>query len=185
MSEGRYDLTVDLPTPPAGDYELRFGITSIYNLCKGPFHVNGVQLGDTVTLASDQLEVTWNALGWQWGLPRDEQLAADRQLRQNGWLRGPREWRCCSLGQNSWLEVATEENSRPLSDCVGCVRRILGRFHADGRTPLRLRIQSIPYTTPVTEQNKYPESHNKAITLDYIELCPTWIADNEEVPEDL
>lgn len=71
-------------------------------------------------------------------------------------------------------------------------RAIAGRFHSDGRHAPILRIESIPYSASeykeVTGSQTYDGLNADApvtrpVMLDYIELCPVWIADNEEIPE--
>ncbi len=176
------DLNLHLPMLPEGDYELRLGTVSMINVTEGLFTLNGVQLGDTVKLSSSQTRAEWEALGWRTGLPEEEQRAADRELRANGWMRGVKEWRICTMGQNSGQTVATPENSMPMCDAVGLGRRILGRFHSDGRTPLQLRIQSIPYIGD--EKENHLREHYRHFSLDFLEVCPTWIVDNEEIPEE-
>lgn len=180
-SDTAYDLTLGLPMLPEGDYELRLGVTTIIDVTKGLFSMNGVQLGDTVKLSSSQRRDEWETLGWRTGLPEDEQRAADRELRANGWIRGVREFRFCTMGQNSGQTVATPTNSMAMCDAVGVGRRILGRFHSDGRTPLQLRIQSIPYMGDEVDR---PKEHYRHFALDFLELCPTWIVDNKEIPEE-
>lgn len=176
------DFSLHLPMLPEGDYELRLGTVAMMNVTEGLFTLNGVQLGDTVKLSSSQTRAEWEALGWRTGLPEEEQRAADRELRANGWMRGVKEWRICTMGQNSGQTVATPENSMPMCDAVGLGRRILGRFHSDGRTPLQLRIQSIPYKGD--EKDNHLREHYRHFSLDFLEVCPTWIVDNEEIPEE-
>lgn len=176
------DFSLHLPMLPEGDYELRLGTVAMISSTKGLFTLNEVQLGDTVKLSSSQTRAEWEALGWRTGLPEDEQRAADRELRANGWMRGAKEWRICTMGQNSGQTVATPENSMPMCDAVGLGRCILGRFHSNGRTPLQLRIQSIPYIGD--EQGQALREHYRHFPLDFLEVCPTWIVDNEEIPEE-
>lgn len=167
---GRSTIKVKLPPLPKGEWELRYGVVPEMPYHNTVFSINGEMLGDTLkTLSANRrsAQSVLDSLGWRKGLPRDEQIAADRQLRQSGWMRGPAEYATCVTGEGS-AKMRTDDNSCPMCD-IHIVRRILGRIRSDGRTPLWLTIEAIR-----------DKDYYRSIQYDYLEFCPASMAEDDE-----
>lgn len=191
--EGACDVSFTLPALPEGDYELRFGQCAIPRSPRVRFSIDGIVLADSVDFCNWNDQVYAERTGWQPYATESAEVQVRHEMRNRGWMRGPRER---ALPHNTTTIDDDYEpsaaNSEPMSIAVRNCRAIVGRFHSDGRHASTLRIESLPYTYKeyysVTGRSysgidgDAPVS--RPISLDYLELCPVWIADNEEIPED-
>lgn len=173
-----FEVAMKLPPLPEGDWELRYGMCFPLAglLAKVVFRINDVAVGDTLVAeeyVGEKAESNIERFGWRDGLPADEQAAANRELRSHGWMKAPAEYATSTTCEN----YRSDENSLAMSHQKELLRRIVGRVHSDGQTPIWLTVQMITYGEMY--HWKY-----RPVQFDYIECCPTWIADSEEIPED-
>lgn len=189
--QGRCDLTLALPALPEGDYELRFGTTMYARSPRVRFSLDGVLLADSVDFQNINDKQLEERIGWKDYTTDSAEVYVRREMRSRGWMRGPKERALCTIGAGAQYDEPTSANSWPMSSIARNARSVVGRFHSDGRRAKQLRIESIPYTNEEMEQRGVVNGsylggsyYSEPIKLDYIELCPVWIADNEEIPED-
>jgi hypothetical protein len=90
----------------------------------------------------------------------------DAYLRSNGWMKGPASY------YNATSEAGGTKGSsfRDLNNTLRC---IVGTFSTDGKTDHYLTIKTLE---PISIDNEF--------MLDYIELCPNTIYNNEFYSED-
>ena len=146
----RYDVSIDLPSLPEGDWELRLGTCRMPSAPVVRFSLDNEVICDNVSLATS---------------------SSSSGSAEEGWLPGPAEYRYANVN----LDISsfwTENNSSPMSSAKNLSRRIIGRFHSDGKTDHQLRITSIS------------AEGNAVLDLDYLEFCPVSIADHPTIPED-
>lgn len=189
---GSCDLTLALPALPEGDYELRFGHCAMVSSPRVRFSVDGVVLADSVDFCNWEDKAFAERTGWQPYTTDSAEVRVRREMRSRGWMRGPRE----RALPNNTLTIEDDyepsaANSYPMSYAARNCRAIVGRFHSDGRRASTLRIESLPYTYKEYYSligGGYGGTVDDAplsfpVRLDYLELCPVWIADNEVIPE--
>ena len=177
------DITVTLPVLPQGEWEIRFGCAVSPFLVGLRFSIDETGLQDSLEI-SQQLYRSLDSLYFSWmkQLTPEEEIVFNKQLRSAGWMRGPKTY-SFSTQQNS-QPVRTPENSKTLYDSgVGGLRRIIGRVHSDGKRPFHLRIESYEYDE-VYDEKGHINQHIRPHDLDFLEFCPSWIVDNEEIPEE-
>jgi len=190
--EGGCDLTLALPALPEGEYELRFGCTSMRSLSRVRFSLDGTVLAEGVDFLNWDDHEFAERTGWEPYTTDSAEVCVRREMRRRGWMPGPWERAVCSIGPGAQYAEPTSANSFPMRNAARMCRAIAGRFHSDGRHAPILSIESIPYSAKeykeVTGSQTYDGLNADApvtrpVMLDYIELCPVWIADNEEIPE--
>ena len=98
-------------------------------------------------------------------LPDYTEMFTRELFRLNGFLHGPAEYRMQISGGG-------QLNTQAMSSVSLLSRKIIGRFHSDGRTRHKLNIKSI-----------YSGGGGN-LDLDYLEFCPVSIADHRTIPED-
>lgn len=161
--KGKYDVTVKLPPVPAGTYEVRM------MTCTG-FSSRGIiatYIDDQPTALTD-FRPSGVAL---FGMQPDAALGDaenmnvfDVEIHEKGWMKGPG---CYATGDRSaWDASATTMRNLP-----NAVRKVIGRFTTDGKSDHYLRLQQMM------------ESENNELDLDFIELVPTTVCDNDVYPE--
>jgi hypothetical protein len=92
--------------------------------------------------------------------------AHDKKMRENGWMKGPASY------YNATSEAGGTKGSS-FRDLDRTLRCIVGTFSTDGKTDHYLTIKTLE-----------PISSNNEFMLDYIELCPNTIYNNEFYSED-
>ena len=91
----------------------------------------------------------------------------DAYLRSNGWMKGPASY------YNATSEAGGTKSSNSFRGLDRTLRCIIGTFTTDGKTDHYLTIKTLePFTV------------NSEFVLDYIELCPSTVYNNEVYPED-
>ena len=180
--KGYYDVTVKLPPLPEGDYELRlFTCVGFEQFGIIQFYINGTECSDPVDLrpSGNDPQIGWLSDNDVVGLAREEAEAAgqeftsedaekaieqfEREFREKGWMKGMDSYGSSS-GSPFGASFRTHNNT---------LRRIIGHFHADGKTDNYLRMQQLLMDGMIRELN-----------FDMIEICPKSIYDNPTVPED-
>ncbi len=165
--KGDYDIVIKLPPVPAGTYELRLG-TCVDFKSRGlvQFYLDGVVCGDTVDFRPSGYS---EEIGWKddAALGDEEAIAAfDKEFRERGWMKGPASY------YNSTSEAGGSKSGYSFRDLNNTLRRIITRFVSDGKTDHYLRIKQC--TADI----------NSELNLDYIELCPSSVYNNDYYPED-
>ena len=165
---GQFDVTVKLPPLPAGTYELRLGTCVGYTTrTTVQFYLDGAAQGDPVDFRPKGKDLC----GWKSDteLGDEEAIAAfDQSLREQGWMKGPASYP--TTYYNEWFR-----------DLPNTLRKIIGTFTTDGKTDHYLRMTN---TNTEDTAPKWGWEYKHTLDFDYLELVPSTIYDNAEVPED-
>ncbi len=173
---GQFDITIKMPPVPEGMWEVRifscFGFENrgIIQFYFGPGEVvNGKVEGD-LKPCGIPLDMRPGGedpkIGWvnDANLGDEDAIAAfDKQFRNNGWMKG-------MGGYGS----GPESGGGPYTyfrDISGTLRKIITRFHSDGKSDYFLRCQ------------QKLESSKNTMNFDALELCPATVYNNEYYPE--
>ena len=169
--KGKFDVTVKLPPVPAGTYEVRLG-TCVGFASRGivQFYVDNTAIGIPFDMRKDAIDL----FGWQsdndlrLGASNEEEeeeaiATYDKTIHNLGWMKGPGD--CCPLSQS----YQTDMSFRNLNVTI---RKVIATFTTDGKTDHYLRMRQMM------------ESTNAEFPFDYIELVPSSVYDNKEIPED-
>lgn len=176
---GQFDLTVKMPPVPEGDWEVRifscygFSNRGILQFYFGPGEeVNGKVVGDLkpcgipldMRPGGEDSRVGWksdDALG------DDDAIAAfDKQFRNRGWMKGMGCYGSGASGETGGgMGTAFRQQNNTL-------RKIITRFHSDGKSDYWLRCQ------------QKLESVTNTMNFDALELCPSTVFNNEYYAED-
>jgi len=162
--KGNYDVTMKLPSLPEGKYELRFG-TCIGFAAYGSvqFYIDSQQAGDPFDLLDrDYYEnlKTDKELGTQEAID-----AYDKELRAKRCMKGPASY------QSGHLSHFDADRST-FRDQAQTTRRIIGTFTTDGKSDHYLRFKSA-------------DNSERTFNLDYIEIVPESVYNNNEYAEDI
>ena len=167
LIKGRYDFTVKLPPLPEGDYELRMQVCVGYDT-RGivQAYLDGVTCGIPFDM---RIAGTDSRIGWKSDadLGDDDAIAAfDKAFHNRGWMKG----------QSTYAQAPTDQGSKtfgtPFRDYNATIRKVITRFHTNGHQYHYLRLQQVMES----ETNEFP--------LDFIELCPSSVYNNEYYAED-
>lgn len=168
--KGRYDFTIKLPPVPQGTYEVRMmtcvgfdtrGIVQYY-LGSDPDHMipQGIPFdmrGNGESLFGFKDDKSFNN-------DQDAIQAFDNAIHNIQWMKGPN---CYASGvRDEWSNDATTFRNQN-----NTIRRVIGTFTTDGKTDQYLRIQ------------QKMESDNNELNLDFLEICPRSVYNNEYYPE--
>lgn len=168
---GKFDITFKMPPVPEGDWEVRMfsclnfdnrGIVQFYFGKEGQLEACGLPIDMRVGGANPRV-------GWQKDSDigdADAIAAFDKAFRNRGWMKGMASYSCSqnadgSNGQNQW--------NRDVTDAL---RKIITRFHSDGKSDYYLRAQ------------QKLDSDQGTMAFDALELCPSSVYNNEYFPED-
>ncbi len=165
--KGNYDVTIKLPSLPKGTYELRLGTCIGFN-SRGvtQFYLDGVACGAPVdfSLFGSDPSIGWESDSW---MGSDEEIAQlDKDLRSRGWMKGPASY---TTGRSE----SEGGGGSYFRDIDRTLRKIITQFTSDGKTDHYLRIKLAV------------EKDDADFNLDYIELCPSTVYNNEQYPEDI
>ena len=164
---GQFDVRVKLPPMPEGEYELRI------MTCLG-FNSRGVIqyfIDDKPAGLPWDLRQTGtsNNIGWiadsEFNGDDEAILEFDRQLHNNGWMKGPASYHSTDQTGNVQSNSFRDNNLT--------LRHVVGTIRSDGKTDHYLRIKQLL------------NSSYCAYPLDFIELCPRTVYGNEYYPEDI
>lgn len=174
---GQFDISVKMPPVPEGDWEIRifscFGFTNrgIMQFYFGPGkEVNGKVVGDLqpcgipldMRPGGEDSRVGWKSDD---DLGDDDAIAAfDKQFRNRGWMKG-----MASYGSGSATGGGYDMVFRTYANTI---RKIITRFHSDGKSDYWLRVQ------------QKLESTTNTMNFDALELCPSSVYNNEYYAED-
>lgn len=157
---GRYDVTVKLPPVPAGKYELRLGhcVYSARHIVA--FYIDGVP-ADIVDMRPNDATNSWIEDEESAGYDYEGLVDNDRHLRNKGYMKAP-------------ANYFVNSGQQPLRDSPYAFRKIIGTLDTDGKSDHYLRIKNISELI-----------YDRYLVLDYIELVPVSVYDNDEYPEDI
>lgn len=160
--KGPFDVIIKLPPVPEGDYEIRF-MTCVDFPSRGivQAYIDDVPQGIPFDMRPGGVQL----FGWQndASLGDDDGITAfDKAIHNLGWMKGPA---CYSPGQHD------SYGGDPMRQLPNTIRRVLGRFHTDGKSDHYLRMQ------------QKMESGGE-MNFDFIELCPSSVYNNEYYAED-
>lgn len=146
LLSGNFDITIKLPSVPAGTYELNLGFhTSSYAPILATY-LDG-EFCDTLDAREERVG---NIIGWE----SDDYLKTPEAIAQNDSL-------LFSKGYRKGLEYHKAGlNNYSMRDHYSCLRGIITTFTTDGKSDHYLRIHTL--SEPLRE-----------LVFDYIELTPT------------
>lgn len=142
----------------------------------------------------DSLYSAWYENGCVGEEPQDTQEMRDayseiakkeyfKALREKGWMYGP-----ASYASGNWITGGENREfyDKPFYEDNRNLRRIITTFTTDGKTDHYLTIyHDIEAQRAIDEANGQSYTYNNvSLQLDYIELCPSSVYDNELYPED-
>lgn len=176
---GQFDLTVKMPPVPEGDWEVRifscygFSNRGILQFYFGPGEeVNGKVVGDLkpcgipldMRPGGEDSRVGWKSDS---SLGDEDAIAAfDKQFRNRGWMKGMGCYGSGASGETGGgMGTAFRQQNNTL-------RKIITRFHSDGKSNYWLRCQ------------QKLESVTNTMNFDALELCPSSVFNNEYYAED-
>ena len=176
---GQFDLTVKMPPVPEGDWEVRifscygFNNRGIIQFYFGPGEeVNGKIVGDLqpcgipldMRPGGDNARVGWKSDS---SLGDEDAIAAfDKAFRNRGWMKGMGCYGSGASGETGGgMGTAFRQQNNTL-------RKIITRFHSDGKSDYWLRCQ------------QKLESVSNTMNFDALELCPSSVYNNEYYAED-
>ena len=158
---GRYDVTMKLPPVPAGKYELRLGYCAYQLNHIVAFYIDDAP-ADIVDLRPNDATNSWIGDTNSKEYDCEELVDNDRQLRNKGYMKAP-------------ANYFVSNGSVPLRDSPVAFRKIIGTLDTDGKSDHYLRIKLVNGNFNVLS----------FLAIDYIELVPVSVYDNDEYPEDI
>ena len=176
---GQFDIAVKMPPVPEGDWEVRifscygFNNRGIIQFYFGPGkEVDGKVVGDLQPcgIPLDMRPGGTNArVGWKSdaSLGDEDAIAAfDKAFRNRGWMKG---MGCFGSGASGETGGGMGTAFRQQDNTL---RKIITRFHSDGKSDYWLRCQ------------QKLESVTNTMNFDALELCPSSVYNNEYYAED-
>jgi uncharacterized surface protein with fasciclin (FAS1) repeats len=171
---GVYDFSFKIPPVPTGTYEVRI----VYPpLSYGSFmqyyfgYSNNQQSMEALGIPHDiTIEATDPRIGWTDCTTEDDKgIATDVAMHNRGYMRGP--YSFCGHGENGW---STTNNCR-VEQGYGTmiIRAVLGRVNIKQGKENWLRIKTLQ-----------PDNSNSISGIDFIELVPVGVVDNQQYSED-
>ena len=171
---GQYDLAFKLPSVPSGIYEIRvvyapmsYGSFMQYYIGTSSnvssMQALGLPFDATVAVEDPRIGMT-NAQEEE-----DQGVESDVAMHNRGYMRGPYSY--CGHAENpGWT---TTNNARFEYGTSMTVRYVLGRVQLNQGTENWLRIKTLN-----------PDSKTNPVGLDFVELVPTSVLDNQQYIED-
>lgn len=157
--KGRFDLKVQLPPVPEGTYEIRF-MTCVDFASRGIIqaYIDGNAAGIPFDMRPNGTVLFGNQTDDQLG-DEEAQASFDKSIHNRGWMRGPG---CYKPGGGT-------TSMRNLNTTI---RKVIGTFVSHGKEYHELRFQ------------QKMESTENEMNFDFIELCPSSVYNNNDIPED-
>ena len=175
---GRFDIAVKMPPVPEGDWEVRifscFGFDNrgIVQFYFGPGEVVNGKLVGNIAACDIPFDMRTGGANPRVGWKSDNDLgdedaiaAYDKAMRNRGWMKGMAGY---AAGADD-VASSSQSNNRDVQDAL---RKIITRFHSDGKSDYWLRMQ------------QKLESEAGTMAFDALELCPSSVYNNEYYPED-
>ena len=163
MAYNTYDFVMRLPAVPAGTYEVRMGYSRAGTRGCAQFYI-GTSL-DNLYPTGIPIDLTQTVLQHGWksdsGLSQEEIEENDKEMRANGFMKGPNSWLCNNGGSgNSLRETSNNGGGDSPQRCV------LGIITLQEDGPIYLRARNAT------------SNPNVELMMDYFEICPSNIYDN-------
>lgn len=172
---GQYDMAFRLPSVPSGIYEIRVVYAPMSYGSFMQYYIgssSSVSSMQPIGLPFDaRIMVTDARIGFTDVATEDDGgVASDVALHNRGYMRGPYSY--CGHGDNPGWN-ATTNNGRYEYGASMTVRYVLGRIQINQGTENWLRIKSLD-----------PNNKTSPVGLDFVELVPTSVLDNQQYIED-
>lgn len=171
---GQYDLAIKLPhVPTDGVYELRFYYACASHMGFVQFFIgNSPNIQDMRALdipLDMRIDFTDPRIGWtRFYEEEDQGIASDKAMRTRGYMRGPASF----YGHPENTTPDMESHNTRGEDAVQDLRRILGRVEMKQGQDYWLRMKNATTSDALKWQ------------LDFIELVPVDVVDNDQYSED-
>ena len=171
---GNYDLAIRIPPVPTGDYELRLFYTPMDHAGMMQFYMGKSSAKNSMRALGIPLDARIQAddplIGWTKFYEEDDDgIASDQAMRNRGYMRGPYSF---FGGTNVTSGDAEGVNCRGEAPTQTTLRLLLGTEHYLQSEDHWFRIKSVIDDTNLKWQ------------LDFIELVPTSVINNEQYSED-
>lgn len=169
---GQYDLAVRLPHVPSGTYEFRLFYSPMSHGGMMQFYI-GTSSNVQEMLALDipldvRIDEEDPRIGWTAFYEEDDLgIATDEAMRNRGYMRAP----CSFRGHPDGTGDMQANNCR--GDGVVTLRRILGRVQMKQSEDYWFRIKNV-----------IPDETDLKWQVDFIELVPVDVVDNDQYSED-
>jgi uncharacterized surface protein with fasciclin (FAS1) repeats len=171
---GRYDIAFKLPSVPSGLYEIRVVYAPMTYGSFMQYYIGTSSNVQSMTAIGLPFDATVQVEDPRIGLtdPKaedDQGIESDMALRNRGYMRGPHSY--CGHGENGYADnnsARTEWGTGSLT-----VRYILGRVQLNQGQENWLRIKTLN-----------PDNTMNPVGLDFVELAPVSVTDNQEYSED-
>ncbi len=146
---GPFDITIKLPSVPAGTYELNLGYGT-----SSARHIVAMYLNEEFCDTLDQRIMPYSEeIGWV----EDAQLGTPEAIAENDRL-------LFSHGYRKGLDYCySYSGTQSMRDNVSSIRRIITSFTTDGKTDYYLRLKNI----------NLHDDGSAQFHFDFLELCPT------------
>ena len=182
---GKYDFAIKLPPVPSGIYEVRIVSPPLSYGGMTQYYIGTSRNVQSMTALGIPFDMTISGtdprIGWTNFLEEDDYgIATDVAMRNRGYMRAP--FSFCGHGDNGWTsggktdtgELITGNNCRAEGgDGTMLIRRILDRgVEIKQGNEVWLRIKTLQ------------ENESLLSMLDFIELVPTIVTDNDTYTED-
>ncbi len=170
---GQYDLAFRLPSVPSGTYEIRVVYAPMSYGSFMQYYIGtssnissmqplGLPFDATVQVEDPRIGMT-NAQEEE-----DMGVGSDVAMHNRGYMRGPYSY--CGHAENGW---STTNNARFEYGTSMTVRYVLGRVQLNQGNENWLRIKTLN-----------PNSKTNPVGLDFVEIVPTSVLDNQQYTED-
>ena len=171
---GNYDLAIRIPPVPTGDYELRLFYTPMDHAGMMQFYMGKTSAKNSMRALGIPLDARIQAdnplIGWTKFYEEDDDgVASDQAMRNRGYMRGPYMF---FGGKNVTSGDAEGVNCRGEAPSNTTLRLLLGTDHYLQSEDHWFRIKSVIDDKDLKWQ------------LDFIELVPTSVVNNEQYSED-
>ena len=158
MALGSYDLTLRLPSVPAGTYQLRYGYTANPKRGVAQIYVDGQPVGIPLDLRilADNAKIGWLSDIYT----TDNGIENDKMMLNRGYLKGPDTYETVV---GNVITIARNHN--------GSLRRVIGTFTWDTAGPHYIRFKSVI------------EDGTAQFHMDYMEYVPKSIYGGVDVED--
>lgn len=169
---GQYDLAVRLPHVPSGTYEFRLFYSPMAHGGMMQFYIGNSSNVQEMLALDIPLDVRIDEedprIGWTAFYEEDDLgIASDEAMRNRGYMRAP----CSFRGHPDGTGDMQSNNCR--GDGTVTLRRILGRVQMKQSEDYWFRIKNV-----------IPDETDLKWQLDFIELVPVDVVDNDQYSED-
>ncbi len=170
---GGFDFAFKLPPVPSGLYELRVIYAPMSYGAFVQYYIGNSRDISSMRALGIPLDMTIDPtdplIGWT---PAEEEedrgIASDVAMHNRGYMRSP--YSICGHGENGWSVATSGRNEGGFG--TSTVRVVLGREQLNQGDENWVRIKLLSAL------------HDVPMSIDFIELCPVSVADNQQYIED-